>query len=628
MPGALNKWTVLLLLPAVGGYAADILPSGAVSGEESGIVAESGGEEVEVITVTAAAESLKAGASAAAAWIDAEMIAASGAETAADALKLLPGVHVNSNGVSSSIGSVSLRGSRSNQVLILVDGVPMVDPGGSGGYDPFKIPADAVERIEVVKGGAAALYGDGAFAGAVNIVTKSGGNGGGARYFFNSQEGHRLSGDFSLTSKSDPTLSGGLSASVLYNPYDLKIVGGATVLDAVLGFLQANLSKETESLSVRFRSFVNESADWEDDGSRLSVLSQSNSLSWSLKNLGGGRSRYDGHFALNFYHMLWGPGGSAFDDESFSAVMLLKNGGRRAFDGERWRMKLTFGGDIKTELTQSYAVGFRHRTTLSPAAALELDFADSSGRPVGVFDLGARLDVAAGDRTLVFPSAWGGLTLYFDRGRRYGVKTSAGNSFRAPTMSELYYSYGNVTAAPDLKAEKAVSADAAFFFSILDSMELTAGAFWRRDIDAVWFDNSTFRNLPAADFAGAEFSFLGSWLFGRYSAVDLTLNYELNYGRYRSGEPFDLNHRHIFRAAASYGCGEWFRFYLNADVYSGFADIRPFVDLRGGVKGSYKGFFLELGVKNLAGMELRYHNYTSVVPRSWSCAVGWRAARF
>ena len=128
--------------------------------------------------------------------------------------------------------------------------------------------------------------------------------------------------------------------------------------------------------------------------------------------------------------------------------------------------------------------------------------------------------------------------------------------------------------------------------------------------------------------ASAEFSFLGSWLFGRYSAVDLTLNYELNYGRYRSGEPFDLNHRHIFRAAASYGCGEWFRFYLNADVYSGFADIRPFVDLRGGVKGSYKGFFLELGVKNLAGMELRYHNYTSVVPRSWSCAVGWRAARF
>ena len=186
----MNKWTVLLLLPAVGGYAADILPSGSVPGEETEIVAESGGEEAEVITVTAAAESLKAGASAAAAWIDAEMIAASGAETAADALKLLPGVHVNSNGVSSSIGSVSLRGSRSNQVLILVDGVPMADPGGSGGYDPFKIPADAIERIEVVKGAAAALYGDGAFAGAVNIITKSGGKGGGARYFFKSQEGY------------------------------------------------------------------------------------------------------------------------------------------------------------------------------------------------------------------------------------------------------------------------------------------------------------------------------------------------------------------------------------------------------------------------------------------------------
>ena len=308
--------------------------------------------------------------------------------------------------------------------------------------------------------------------------------------------------------------------------------------------------------------------------------------------------------------------------------MLLKNGGRRAFNGEQWQMKLSFNGDIKTELMQSYAVGFRHRTTLSPTAALALDFADASGRPIGVFDMGARLDVAAGDRTLVFPSAWGGLTFYFDKEQRYGVKTSVGNSFRAPTMSELYYSYGNITAAPDLKAEKAVSVDAAFFFDILDSMELTAGTFWRREIDAVWFDNSTFRNLPAADFTGAELSFLGAWLFGRYSALDLTLNYELNYGRYSDGTPFDLNHRHIFRSAVSYRCGEWFRFYLNADVYSGFADIRPFVDLRGGVKGSYKGFFIELGVKNLADMELRYHNYTSVVPRSWSCAVGWRAERF
>lgn len=621
----MNKFAILLLLlTAVGGYAADTV----MDGNEDTAVSESGEEEIEVITVTAAVESLKVGVSASAAVVDAEMIAAAGAETAADALKLLPGVHINSNGTASSIGSVSLRGSRSNQVLILIDGVPMADPGGSGGYDPFKIPADAIERIEVVKGAAATLYGDGAFAGAVNIITKSGGKGGGARYFFNSQEGHRLTGDFSLTSKRDPTLSGGLSASVLYNPYDLKIVGGATVIDAVLGFLQADLAKETESFSVRLRSFVNESADWEDDDSRLSVLSQSNSLSWSLKNLSGGQARYDGQFALNFYHMLWQPGGESFDDESFSAVMLLKNGGRRAFNGEQWQMKLSFNGDIKTELMQSYAVGFRHRTTLSPTAALALDFADASGRPIGVFDMGARLDVAAGDRTLVFPSAWGGLTFYFDKEQRYGVKTSVGNSFRAPTMSELYYSYGNITAAPDLKAEKAVSVDAAFFFDILDSMELTAGTFWRREIDAVWFDNSTFRNLPAADFTGAELSFLGAWLFGRYSALDLTLNYELNYGRYSDGTPFDLNHRHIFRSAVSYRCGEWFRFYLNADVYSGFADIRPFVDLRGGVKGSYKGFFIELGVKNLADMELRYHNYTSVVPRSWSCAVGWRAERF
>ena len=113
----MNKFAILLLLlTAVGGYAADTV----MDGNEDTAASESGEEEIEVITVTAAVESLKVGVSASAAVVDAEMIAAAGAETAADALKLLPGVHINSNGTASSIGSVSLRGSRSNQVLILI----------------------------------------------------------------------------------------------------------------------------------------------------------------------------------------------------------------------------------------------------------------------------------------------------------------------------------------------------------------------------------------------------------------------------------------------------------------------------------------------------------------------------
>lgn len=610
------------LLPAQAADSGGALPESA-NGEDTAVESFA----TETIVITAAAESLKAGASAATARVDADMIAASGAESAADALKLLPGVHLNTNGTRSSIGSVSLRGSRSNQVLILIDGVPMLDPAGSGGYDLSKIPADTIECIETVKGGGSALYGDGAYAGAINIITKSGesGRSGHVRYFFNSQEGHELKGGFSLGSKTVPGLSGHFSASILYNPYDLKIVGGDTITDAVLGYAQWGVSRITGRYEIRYRSFFNETYNVEQIGNRLSSLSQSNTLSWSIGNPGEKCRDYTGQFALNFYNLQWTPAGAGFTDENFSSVLLLKNSASFAASGDRWALNASVGGDLKTELLNAYFAGFLHRTTVSPTAAVSVAFSDRRGRPVGVFDAGSRLDVMAGDRTLVFPSVWGGFSFYFDREKRYGVKTSAGNGFRAPTMSELYYSYGSVTAAPDLKAEKAAHLDVSFFFRILDSMELSAGWFYRHETDTVYFDNNTFRNLPAADFNGAEVSFLGAFLLGKDSIVDLNLQYELNYGFYNDGTPFDLNHRHIFRSLLSYRYGEWFSAYVRTDVYSGFADIKPFTDLSAGLMGSYKGFFLELGIKNMLDLELRYHNYTSVVPRSWSCGIGYRA---
>lgn len=598
------------------------LGDGSEARSESPTAVEGG--ETETIVITAVSERLQGGESAATAWADAEMIGASGAKTAADALKLLPGVHLNSNGTRSSLGSVSLRGSRSNQVLILIDGVPMLDPAGSGGYDLSKIPAETIERIETVKGGGSALYGDGAYAGAVNIITKSGGNGGGVRYFFNSQEGHELSGGFSLSSRKNKGLSGNFEASILYDPYDLKIVGGDTIVDAVLGYAQWGVSKVSDRWEVRYRSFFNETYNIEEIGNRLSVLSQSNSVSWSFADSGEKCRRYAGQFALNFYNLQWTPAESGFRDENFSTVLLLKNSAAFEAAGERWSLTASVGGDLKTELVSAYFSGFLHRTSIAPSAAVSVAFCDSR-RPIGVFDAGARLDVMAGDRTLVFPSVWGGFSFYFDEEKRYGLKVSAGNAFRAPTMSELYYSYGNISAAPDLKSEKAVHTDASFFFRILDSMELSLGWFYRHEIDAVYFENNSFRNLPTADFNGAEVSFLGTFLFGKESALDLNAQYELNYGFYSDGVPFDLNHRHIFRSLISYRYGEWFSAFVRADVYSGFADIKPFVDLSGGLRGGYKGFFLELGVKNLLNRELRYHNYTSVVPRSWSCGIGYRA---
>ena len=91
-----------------------------------------------------------------------------------DALKSIPGVYVRqSKGIvaGSSSDSITMRGfGKQKQVLILVDGQPVND-GYNGGVGLANIPTENIERIEVIKGPASALYGSNAMGGVINIIT-------------------------------------------------------------------------------------------------------------------------------------------------------------------------------------------------------------------------------------------------------------------------------------------------------------------------------------------------------------------------------------------------------------------------------------------------------------------------
>jgi len=98
-----------------------------------------------------------------------EDIRGMGAATVADVLEQLPGVSVNRT-ISGEYRLV-VRGMQSEPgVLVLLDGHRMNDP--YNGTSLLEFPAEAVERIELVRGPAAVLYGSGAFAGAVHIFTR------------------------------------------------------------------------------------------------------------------------------------------------------------------------------------------------------------------------------------------------------------------------------------------------------------------------------------------------------------------------------------------------------------------------------------------------------------------------
>lgn len=91
----------------------------------------------------------------------------------ADLLRLQPDLQVIQNGGPGAQATLRMRGSGSNQVLVMVDGIKLNSPS-TGSADLSALLTSDVERIEIIKGPQSTLYGSEAMAGVVNIITRKG----------------------------------------------------------------------------------------------------------------------------------------------------------------------------------------------------------------------------------------------------------------------------------------------------------------------------------------------------------------------------------------------------------------------------------------------------------------------
>ncbi|MGH8642926.1 MAG: TonB-dependent receptor plug domain-containing protein [Gammaproteobacteria bacterium] len=130
--------------------------------------------DVEVTSVSRTAESL-GGAAAAVTVVTNEDIRRSGATSVPEALRLVPGIHVARN--QSSRWAVSSRGFssvNSEKLLVLSDTRSIYTPLFSGVFwDVQDYLLEDIDRIEVIRGPGAALWGSNAVNGVINITTKS-----------------------------------------------------------------------------------------------------------------------------------------------------------------------------------------------------------------------------------------------------------------------------------------------------------------------------------------------------------------------------------------------------------------------------------------------------------------------
>ncbi len=161
--------------------------------------------------------------------------------TVADALASVPGVEIERYGGFGSLSSVSIRGSSSAEVLVLLDGMPVA---GSqiASIDLGQIPTNGIERIEVVEGGGSTLYGSGSMGGIINVITATPSN----------SRAMLSAGSFGEQSLSVETPYVSIARTIAANDYPVPDRGVQQNADASLTSLRTGYAYDFGSIQAAF----------------------------------------------------------------------------------------------------------------------------------------------------------------------------------------------------------------------------------------------------------------------------------------------------------------------------------------------------------------------------------------
>ncbi|MGA8893254.1 MAG: TonB-dependent receptor [Anaeromyxobacteraceae bacterium] len=380
-----------------------------------------------------------------------------------------PGVAIRGQGGLGQLTTISIRGSTSGGVRVLLDGIPL-DTAAGGGVDLSTIPLHWVDRVEVTRGAEGAYFGAGALGGAVNVVTlpatagkwgveATGGSFGTASVTADGSVGGEdwallgaltaatTRGDFPYLTPENPSVPGSplvpqVRANDAASQAGLLLKGryvpGSDRLDGVL------------QLSWSYRQLPGVPAaptpdDWQRGGRASGALRWSRLLSSGLTVEAGLAARYetlDVHVAP--------PGGTGTTDQAD-----LAGGGEARVTWEAGPSLLTFGVLASGERLDSTASGDHARPTFAAWVADDLTFGDQAVRVSPAL----RVD-AVGPYTGVSAKLGGSVRIHGP----WSARASAGRSFRPPSFSELYLVQGPFEPNPDLLPEVAWSVDGALVY--------------------------------------------------------------------------------------------------------------------------------------------------------------------
>ena len=487
--------------------------------------------------------------------IDSKSIVESGVNNVVDLLQQVSGIDLRKRGVPGTQADLYIRGGGFDQTLLLIDGMKMDDIQTGHHTLNLLLPIQLIERIEIIKGPASRIFGQNAFNGAINIVTKtlpksdkklfevmvSNPTFGSFKQFgflinsrlllkekFNAQltfsrsksDGYRYNTDYSndffffkseiKTKKNPINIKSGFtekkfgangfyaspSAVDQYEETQASFVGISTVFGS-------------EKLLIRPKLY------WRRGQDEYIYIRNNPSV---YRNL---------HITNKIYL-----------DFSFSKL----------FDSSR----LNFGIDLSSSSISSNNLGKHNRFTSSLYADYTFRTTDNKLSFSPGFSVSNFSDMS----THFFP----GIDIGFDFSKKINLYANYGKTYRIPTYTDLYYSDRNTIGNPNLNPEHAITNEIGIKYSN-ENIDISSSYFLRKSSNIIDYvkqseqDKWEATNIRNLDTNGFDFNFLfkispnNSLRLGYTYLFDKSYVSEVNYSRYAINS---LRHQLNTRLALKY----------------------------------------------------------------------------
>lgn len=454
---------------------------------------------------------------------------ARGGSMLADALRLTPGTPIVQTGSFGGLTSLYMRGGESDYVQVLVDGVPVNQPGGSFNFAHLR--TEDVERVEIVRGPVSVLYGSDAVTGVIHVITRRGLRG--------------------------PVITGNLSSGLANRVGDqADSRSGSLAFDA--GVSGSSAAFDYAASAARFASDGAYAFNNDYDNTTASA-----SLGWSN---GASAVRLNGRYLDSEFHYPTNGSGAIVDSNAFRTGRAMSLGATASHDfGSRVRASVDFAlnddesGEDDAQDAPGDTLGFFASNGTSHALTRSIDGRiDFAATPDALLTLGAAAEEQDGDMTSLSMSEFGPFADSAEYGRSsragyaqllltpgtrttltggariddgaYGtfvtwragasvrpgawvIRAAAGSAFKEPTFYENY-AQGFVLGNPTLDPERSLSFEVGVERALLDErVRIGATAYTQSFEDLIQYTaaptrpgESNYFNLGEARARGIETS--------------------------------------------------------------------------------------------------------------------------